>query len=379
MMLLSAVVVSCWCFINNEWSTTAFTTDTLASVRRRPAVNNNRWLTISYFPHSTLLNAKAVDDEVILPGVDIKNVTSSEKDGINNKQSTNNNNTNKAALIFLHGLGDSPDGWASLAEALPNLRPSLAALDITYVFPPAQMVGITVNGGEKMPGWFDVYDWPIGVDAKDDPKGLAMSVKRIEKIVTQLQKDEGIPPSRVVLGGFSQGGAVALMAAYNRRKKDAIPFAGCICMSGWLPMKDYLDISQESASATPLFWAHGQYDEKILFEQQMYGVNKLEGIGVDVTAISYPVGHTSSNFEEIDDMAGFLEAVLCPQLGNTDKVPKYAQADIETTIGNNLSSEDDDELHALLYYLCSIGINEYDASSLDFSMQSEETIANTPS
>lgn len=379
MMLLSAVVVSCWCFINNEWSTTAFTTDTLASVRRRPAVNNNRWLTISYFPHSTLLNAKAVDDEVILPGVDIKNVTSSEKDGINNKQSTNNNNTNKAALIFLHGLGDSPDGWASLAEALPNLRPSLAALDITYVFPPAQMVGITVNGGEKMPGWFDVYDWPIGVDAKDDPKGLAMSVKRIEKIVTQLQKDEGIPPSRVVLGGFSQGGAVALMAAYNRRKKDAIPFAGCICMSGWLPMKDYLDISQESATATPLFWAHGQYDEKILFEQQMYGVNKLEGFGVDVTAISYPVGHTSSNFEEIDDMAGFLEAVLCPQLGNSDKIPKYAQADIETTIGNNLSSEDDDELHALLYYLCSIGINEYDASSLDFSMQSEETIANTPS
>ena len=379
MMLLSAVVVSCWCFINNEWSTTAFTTDTLASVRRRPAVNNNRWLTISYFPHSTLLNAKAVDDEVILPGVDIKNVTASKNDGSNNKHSTNTNNTNKAALIFLHGLGDSPDGWASLAEALPNLRPSLAALDITYVFPPAQMVGITVNGGEKMPGWFDVYDWPIGVDAKDDPKGLAMSVKRIEKIVTQLQKDEGIPPSRVVLGGFSQGGAVALMAAYNRRKKDAIPFAGCICMSGWLPMKDYLDISQESATATPLFWAHGQYDEKILFEQQMYGVNKLEGFGVDVTAISYPVGHTSSNFEEIDDMAGFLEAVLCPQLGNSDKIPKYAQADIETTIGNNLSSEDDDELHALLYYLCSIGINEYDASSLDFSMQSEETIANIPS
>lgn len=287
----------------------------------------------------------------------------------NNKHSSTNNNDTKAALIFLHGLGDSPDGWASLAEALPNLRPSLATLDITYVFPPAQMVDITVNGGEKMPGWFDVYDWPIGVDAKDDPKGLAMSVKRIETIVTLLQNDEGILPSRIVLGGFSQGGAVALMAAYNRRKKDAIPFAGCICMSGWLPMKDYLDISQESATATPLFWAHGQYDEKILFEQQMYGVNKLESYGVDVTAISYPVGHTSSNFEEIDDMAGFLEAVLCPQEGDTDKVPKYTQADIET-IGNMSSNEDDDEINALMYYLC---------SSPDLSMQSEGTIANTPS
>jgi hypothetical protein len=65
-----------------------------------------------------------------------------------------NPSKDKAAIIFLHGLGDSPDGWASLVEALPNLRPSLASLDITYVFPPAQMVGITVNGGEKMPGGF---------------------------------------------------------------------------------------------------------------------------------------------------------------------------------------------------------------------------------
>ncbi|KAL3776345.1 hypothetical protein ACHAW5_003519 [Stephanodiscus triporus] len=71
----------------------------------------------------------------------------------------------------------------------------------------------------------------------------------------------------------------------------------------------------------------------------MYGVNKLEGVGVHVTAISYSVGHESSNFEEIDDMAGFLEAVL-------------AQVDIETAG----SVTDDDETNALLYYLCAIGI-----------------------
>ena len=263
----------------------------------------------------------------------------------------------KAAIIFLHGLGDSPDGWSSLAEALPNLRPSLAKLDITYVFPPANMVGITVNGGEKMPGWFDVYDWPIGVDAKDDPKGLAMSVKRVEKIVTQLNEEEGIPPSRVVLGGFSQGGAVALMAAYNRRKKDAIPFAGCICMSGWLPMKNYLDVSEKSAT-TPLFWAHGQYDEKILFDQQMYGVNKLEGVGVDVTAYSYPVGHEStSNYEEIDDMASFIESVLCPEDSEETPTYKYAQVD------SSESSDNADETNTLLFYLCAIGMGEYDIST----------------
>ena len=204
-------------------------------------------------------------------------------------------------------------------------------------------------------GWFDVYDWPIGVDAKDDPKGLAMSVKRVENIVTQLKEEEEIDPSRVVLGGFSQGGAVAIMAAYNRRKKDSIPFAGCICMSGWLPMKDYLDVSEEAANATPLFWAHGQYDEKILFEQQIYGVNKLEGVGVDVTSYSYPVGHESSNFEEIEDMAIFLESVLCPQ-SKSGKVPKYAQ--VETDISTGTTS--DDEINSLLYYLCAFGLAEND-------------------
>ncbi len=174
-----------------------------------------------------------------------------------------------------------------------------------------------------------------------------MSVKRVEKIVTQLKEEEGIDPSRVVLGGFSQGGAVALTASYNRRKKDAVPFAGCVCMSGWLPMKDYLHVSEASAASTPLFWAHGQYDDKILAEQQVFGVNKLEGAGIDVTAISYPVGHESSNYEEIDDMAGFLESVLCPKSGRA-KVPRYAQVDGEGV--------DDGDANALLYYLCAIGM-----------------------
>jgi hypothetical protein len=65
---------------------------------------------------------------------------------------TNGSPNNKAAIIFLHGLGDSPDGWSKLGEWLLNYAPDLANLDITYVFPPAHSVAITVNGGEKMPG-----------------------------------------------------------------------------------------------------------------------------------------------------------------------------------------------------------------------------------
>jgi lysophospholipase-2 len=256
-----------------------------------------------------------------------------------------NTRSDKVAVIFLHGLGDSSEGWSKLAEALPNLRPNLAKLDITYVFPPAYTISITVNGGEQMPGWFDVYDWPIGISAKDDPKGLAISVKRIEQIVTQLQEEEGIDPSRMILGGFSQGGAVALMAAYNRRKKDAPPFAGCCVLSGWLPMKDYLDVSEETATSTPLFWAHGQHDDKILFEQQILGVKKLKGVGVDVTSVSYPVGHESANFEEIEAMADFIDRVLGP--GNEKVGVKWA----------NEQSMSDDEVNEVLYYLCALAPN----------------------
>lgn len=330
----AAILLQTACYSHRIIFGSAFLTTTGSRLESRTLFINN--------------NAQNIVDDVITSDEDTNNVADNDdpNDG-------GNSSKEKAAIIFLHGLGDSPDGWASLAEALPNLRPSLAELDITYVFPPANMIGITVNGGEKMPGWFDVYDWPIGVDAKDDPKGLAMSVKRVEKIVTQLKEEEGIDPSRVVLGGFSQGGAVAIMAAYNRRKQDAIPFAGCICMSGWLPMKNYLDVSEESAASTPLFWAHGQYDDKILFEQQMYGVNKLENEGVDVIACAYPVGHESSNYEEIDDMAGFLESVLCSE-PQTEKTPKYAEVDSDSAGG--LSEED--ETNALLYYLCAIGMDD---------------------
>mmetsp|Transcript_20337 Transcript_20337/g.47764 ORF Transcript_20337/g.47764 Transcript_20337/m.47764 type:complete len:360 (-) Transcript_20337:2258-3337(-) len=322
-------------FIVTAVVVTAFTTApgrTVCTIPRRP---------INSPPHRRRrphLGVKAAAADVVIDGT---NVTANEAGTATNKD--------KAAIIFLHGLGDTPDGWSKLLpEALPTYRPNLANVDITYVFPPAQNVGITVNGGEQMPAWFDIFDWPLGVDAKDDPKGLAMSVKRIEKIVAELTDEEGIDPSRVVLGGFSQGGAVALMAAYNRRKKDAVPFAACACMSGYLPLKTYLDVSEGAAKDTPLFWAHGEHDDKILFEQFVYGVEKLESAGVSVTACSYPVGHESSNFEEIDDFAAFLEDVLCADEATADEMSKSAKAEAG---GQTAPLLDDDEKNAVLYYL----------------------------
>lgn len=216
----------------------------------------------------------------------------------------------KSAIIFLHGLGDTPAGWSSLERQLPSINERLGK-NVHYVFPPAPTISLTINGGMRMPGWFDLFDWPIGVGAKDDREGKMAAAQQIEQTVEKLEQEMGIPPSRVVVGGFSQGGAVALITAYHRRREGRAPFAGCVCLSGWLTLKDELSVTEEVAKATPLFWGHGQWDDKVLFEQQAHGVEKLRNVGVEVTDFSYPMGH-SSHPQEVEAMAEFVEKVLFP-------------------------------------------------------------------
>jgi len=168
-----------------------------------------------------------------------------------------------------------------------------------------------------MPGWFDLYDWPIGVGVKDDNSGLTQSVGLVNDALEKLEKEKGIGRDRVVVGGFSQGGAVALLSAYsqvgtktNREGNDASTcsasssFAGCVSLSGWVTLADNLEKKD-----TPLFWGHGRFDDKVLFEQQAYGVKKLKGLDVEVISESYDIGHESDP-SEIRDMADFLDRVL---------------------------------------------------------------------
>eukprot|EP00956_Cyclotella_meneghiniana_P006170 scaffold8062_cov71-Cyclotella_meneghiniana.AAC.10 len=90
-------------------------------------------------------------------------------------------NSSKSAIIFLHGLGDTPAGWSSLQRQLPSIRPKLG-VDVHYIFPPAPTISLTINGGMQMSGWFDLYDWPIGVNARDDREGKIAAAKQIEEV-----------------------------------------------------------------------------------------------------------------------------------------------------------------------------------------------------
>eukprot|EP00934_Nitzschia_sp_Nitz4_P004510 Nitzschia sp. Nitz4//scaffold89_size161592//37776//42145//NITZ4_002367-RA/size161592-processed-gene-0.189-mRNA-1//1//CDS//3329559583//4500//frame0 len=210
--------------------------------------------------------------------------------------------TKRGALIFLHGLGDSPAGWSDLERSLPMLKPKLA--DLEYVFPPAPTIPIAINGGARMPGWFDLYDWPIAVGAQDDPKGLTAAVEVVRKEVSKLN-EKGIPSDKIVVGGFSQGGAVALLSAYSA---DSQPLAGCVGLSAWLTMPEKLNVPQ-ACKATPMYWGHGTFDDKVLFDQQQFGVDKLREQGVTVTDESFGMGH-SSHPREMKSMAEFVEKVL---------------------------------------------------------------------
>jgi lysophospholipase-2 len=209
----------------------------------------------------------------------------------------------KGALIFLHGLGDTPLGWSSLEEDLPRLVPRLSNLE--YIFPPAPTVGITINGGMRMPGWFDIYDWPISVGVTDDKEGKLAAVQQIQAIVEELAK-RGISKDRIVVGGFSQGGAIALLTAYYLDNDP--PFAGCVVLSGWLTLARELKVSENSRK-TPCFWGHGSYDDKVLPDQQKFGLKELTKQGVQVQTQQYPMGH-QSHPQEMQDLATFLDQTL---------------------------------------------------------------------
>jgi predicted esterase len=227
------------------------------------------------------------------------------------------------AFIFLHGLGDTPAGWKALEQILPKIKSRLSA--IQYVFPPAPIIPLSINGGAKKTGWFDIYEWPISIGDPDDKATKMKSVAQVEGIILQLMAEHNIERHQIVVGGFSQGGAIALLSAYhtttggegpsnsNSSGTVEVPLAGCVCLSGWLTLVDEVKNGLESPASikkkTPCFWGHGQYDGKVLFSQQKFGVDILKGTGISVQDEQYSVGHSSLP-KEMSDLAEFLDTIF---------------------------------------------------------------------
>lgn len=210
--------------------------------------------------------------------------------------------TARLGLIWMHGLGDTSEGWLSLKQQVDPLLKA-KQLDVTWVFPEAPIASVTINAMAEMTSWFDIVDWPIGLGARDDPEGLSKSVALIEEEINKLES-AGVARDKIVVGGFSQGGSVALSTVYRSSKK----LAGCVCLSGWLQVQDkFVSVVKSTPNEkTPLFWGHGMFDEIVLPQQQDRAVETIQkNTEIPVIHAKYRTGH-SSHPVEIEELTRFL-------------------------------------------------------------------------
>ena len=207
-----------------------------------------------------------------------------------------------AAIIWLHGLGaDGHDFEPIVPELVPR-----AARAWRFVFPNAPVRPVTINNGMRMRAWYDI----VGMDrrAAEDVAGFQDADTKIRELIAR-EVARGIPAGRIVLAGFSQGGAVSLYTAPRLAEK----LAGVMALSCYLPRESVLDAERKTANdATPIFMAHGQQDGVV---PMMLGVRSRDALlahGYKVQWHEYPMAHAVCA-QEVADIRQFLFQVL-PQI-----------------------------------------------------------------
>jgi len=202
-----------------------------------------------------------------------------------------------SVVIFLHGLGDSGSGWANLRSDL-GLGPH-----VQWQFPDAPMGRSTCNDGDMVRQWFDIVTLPL-IDGEAHP-GFAGAVAQVHQLLRQVEA-QGIPPERTVLGGFSQGGTLALAAGLSTPR----PLAGIISCSGWAAPELIGLIKHRN---TPICLTHGSADQLIPHSagQRLIDTLRRAGCSNVQTKTHHGVQHQVPS-EHYGDLAAFLRATLPP-------------------------------------------------------------------
>ncbi|KAG8897003.1 hypothetical protein FRC01_011511 [Tulasnella sp. 417] len=157
----------------------------------------------------------------------------------------------------------------------------------------------------KMPSWFDILSLS-GFDEEDEP-GILKASRSVNELITE-EVDAGISANKIVLGGFSQGCALALMTGLTTERK----LAGLVALSGWLPLRNKMKaMMSDNARNLPIFWGHGREDPVVRYEFGVQSVNMLKDTlkMKAVTFNSYNMEH-SSHPQEIRDLATWLDNLL---------------------------------------------------------------------
>ena len=208
-----------------------------------------------------------------------------------------------ASIVVLHGLGADGSDFVPIAQEL-----DLSAIGpVRFVFPSAPVRPVTINAGYAMRAWYDIYppNADPAVPRQEDEAGLRESQAIVQQLLDR-EAERGVAPERTVLMGFSQGCAMTLLAGLRAPRR----LAGLVAMSGYLPLGERTAEEVAPANrATPLFMAHGDFDEVVVPDRGLAARDALTALGYPVQWQTYPIGHEVCR-EEILDLNAWLVKVL---------------------------------------------------------------------
>jgi phospholipase/carboxylesterase len=209
------------------------------------------------------------------------------------------NDNPEIAVIWLHGLGADGNDFVPMVKEL-----DLSGLPgIRFIFPHARTIPVTVNNGYVMRAWYDITGAELV--RREDEAGLRASQLEVEAFI-EREKARGIPASRIVLAGFSQGCAMTIQAGLRHPE----PLAGLLCLSGYVPLSPKLPLERsEAALATPIFMAHGRFDQVVPFNRAEMSRDLLVSMGCKVEWHEYAMQHTLC-LEEVEHISAWFKRVL---------------------------------------------------------------------
>jgi phospholipase/carboxylesterase len=199
----------------------------------------------------------------------------------------------EAAVIWLHGLGADGHDFEPIVPELELDKP------VRFVFPHAPIRPVTINQGMRMRAWYDILQLGGG---PEDEAGLRAS----QKITEELIRAQGMPASKIVLAGFSQGGAIVLQTALRYPER----LAGVAALSTYLPLARSVETERSEVNRElPIFMAHGQHDDLIPMQRARASREHLEKLGYKIEWHDYPMPH-SVCAPEIADISAFFSKVI---------------------------------------------------------------------
>lgn len=203
--------------------------------------------------------------------------------------------THSATVIWLHGLGDSGNGFAPI---VPELKLP-AQHGVRFIFPHAPERPVTINGGMRMRAWYDITT--MDFNHRADRAGVEESSTLVNQLI-DAEIASGIAPEKIILAGFSQGGVIALHMATRSQHR----FAGVLALSTYLCEPQTLKTEASASNlTTPFFFGHGQFDDVVPLVMGNAARKTLQDNGFNTSFHTYGMQH-SVCLEELNDIRRFI-------------------------------------------------------------------------